>query len=85
MDRIATVKGYTAQARWYAANMAEVPGTEEWKQAGWTKLANGIVKPVFTLVDGRNVVILDGTNHLTIVINQVTDEVIHRTELECYK
>lgn len=85
MNKIATVKGYTAQARYYAQNMALVGGVDsEWKSAGWIKLDNGAVKPVFTLVDGRNVVIMDGGNHLTVVVYEAPADKIKATEEECW-
>lgn len=51
--------GYAAQARWFQANLEGPDG--QWVAAGWTKLGNGAVKPVFTMpATGTPVVVLDG-------------------------
>ena len=64
------LKGYSTQARWYAANMEDLPNGE-WNLLGWTKLGNGAVKPVYKMINGIPVVILDGKSHLHAVISQV--------------
>lgn len=73
------LKGYTAQARWYAANMTGGE-TGDWKSLGWTRLANGAVKPIFEMADGRAVVILDGRSHLHAVVSQVPAAFIFTSE-----
>ena len=70
------LKGYTAQARWYAANMAG----DEWKQVGWSRLGNGDVKPVFEMTNGIHVVVLNGQTHLHAVVSEVPAGCVFETE-----
>ena len=56
MRKIATLRGYTAQARYYANRMA-CDESGDWIQMGWMSY-NGGSKPVFRLKNGLRVVIL---------------------------
>jgi hypothetical protein len=72
------LKGYAAQARWMAANLDGPNG--EWVAAGWTKLGNGAVKPVFAMTDGTKIVVLNGQTHLHRAIVEVPAGCIFETE-----
>ena len=75
------VKGYTAQARFYAQYMERPNG--KWLQAGWVP-DRGCAKPVYQLLDGTNVAIYDGLSHLSIVLQEVPAADIRATEEACY-
>ena len=77
-----TVKGYTAQARYYAQYMCRPDDT--WLQVGWIPDRSGS-KPVYELLDGTAVVIFDGPDHLTIIVQGVNRADIFATEEECFK
>ena len=82
---IKTVTGYTAQARYYAANMATQPDSEDWVQLGWVRVEpEGYAKPVFQLTDGRAVAIFNGKNHLAVIIVAIPTADIRATEDECF-
>lgn len=75
------VKGYTAQARYYAQHMERETG--DWKQLGWIADRGGS-KPVYELLNGTPVVIFDGNSHLTIIVQEIAAADILATEDECY-
>ena len=75
------VKGYTAQARYNAAHLEQPNG--DWRQVGWI-VDRGCAKPVFELTDGTPVAIYNGTDHLTVVIQEIAHAAILQTEEECY-
>ena len=75
------VTGYTAQARFYAANMERPDG--EWKQVGWIPDRGGS-KPVWELLTGTPVAIYDGVSHLTIHVREVPFTDIRPTEEACF-
>ena len=75
------VKGYTAQARFYAQYMERPEG--DWKQLGWMRDRGG-AKPVFELLNGTPVAIFNSGNHLSIVIQEVAAADILATEAACY-
>lgn len=83
LTTIATLRGYTAQARYYA-NRMHTDAAGEWTVMGWTRLDNGAVKPVFRLTNGLRVVIVDGSNHLTALVCAIDHDQIRTTEDECY-
>lgn len=80
------IKGYTAQARWFAANLegAADPVTGayagDWTQIGWTRLGNGAVKPVFRMNNGTPVAILNGKTHLHAIVSEVPAGCVFETE-----
>jgi hypothetical protein len=83
MITIASLRGYTTQARYYAANMAaEADGS--WTRAGWLSRGAFAPRPIFYLKDGRPVVIVDSAHHLTVNVCQVDPSDIRATEHECY-
>lgn len=77
-----TVKGYTAQSRYYAAHLERSNG--EWLQLGWI-VDRGCSKPVFELLDGTPVAIYNGSDHLTVVVQEIDRAAILATEEECYE
>ena len=83
MTKLTTVKGYTAQARYYAEHMALEPVTEEWIQAGWIPDRGG-AKPVYWLTDGRTVAIFAGNDIRSIVVYVVEPSEILPTEEACW-
>jgi hypothetical protein len=83
MTTVASLRGYTTQARYYAANMAVEPD-DSWTRAGWQSMSPYAPRPVFRLKDGRPVVIVNGSNHLTVNVCQVNADDIRATEDECF-
>lgn len=73
------LKGYTTQARWFAANLAD-SATGDWVDLGWTKLGNGALKPVFKMTNGTPVAILAGKTHLHAVVTEVPAGCVFPTE-----
>lgn len=79
-----TLRGYTAQARYYAQHMAN-DGADGFVQLGWIRLGPAIVKPVFRHADGTPVVLNDGRDHLTVLVCAVDPEAVVATEDEAWK
>ena len=75
-----TLRGYTAQAHWFAANLGQPTEAGEWTQLGWTKMGNGALKPVFRMTDGTPVAILAGKTHLHAVVSEVPAGCVFETE-----
>ena len=82
LTQIAKLRGYTAQARYYAQYFGQPDGS--WKGLGWTRLDNGAVKPVFQHAKGQPVIVLDGTDHLSVVIYAIDPQEIRANEDDCY-
>lgn len=80
-----TLPSYSAQAR-YLHSSLRTDDSGDWTVAGWTKLQNGAVKPVFTHL-GRPtfpVVLLDGKSHTAVVVVEIAPADVRATEEECY-
>ena len=77
-----TIKGYTAQARFYARHLEQGP-TDEWVQLGWIPDRGGS-KPVFQMVSGPAIAIYQGIDHLTVHIQGIDPTAIRATEEECF-
>ena len=77
-----TLRGYSAQARYYAAGNIELQDDEQFRVIGWTRLGPAIVKPVFRHADGTPVVLMDGRDHLTVLVCAVEPEAVVATEDE---
>ncbi len=85
-----TLRGYTAQARWYAANL-----DENKPPVGWTRLGQYLTKPVFETLTGERVIIVTdadaragcveaaGLNHLSVRVLSCTTPIV-KTEEELW-
>ena len=78
-----TLRGYTTQARYYAQHMAN-DGADEFVQIGWVRLGPVSVKPVFRHADGTPVVLMDGRDHLTVLVCAVDPQAVVATEEEAW-
>ncbi len=86
----ATLRGYTTQARWNAANL-----DENKPPIGWTRIGQYITKPVFETVGGESVIIVTdadaragyseaaGLDHLSVRVLSCTTPIV-KTEEELW-
>lgn len=75
-----TLRGYTTQARYYAAGNIEMGADEQFTVIGWVRLGASIVRPVFRHVDGTPVVLQDGRDHLTVLVCGIDPAAVVETE-----
>lgn len=74
------VKGYTAQARFYAQHL-EQPETGDWLHLGWTRINDRETKGVFRASDGTAVYILpDPLDHLMVHIRECQTPIVATEE-----
>lgn len=70
-----TIRGYSAQARFYAAHLEQENG--EWCQLGWTRVNERTTKPVFRASDGMAVYITDDAlDHLKVHIVECSTRIV---------
>jgi hypothetical protein len=80
-----TLRGYSTQARYYAAGNIEAQADEQFLVIGWVRLGPAIVKPVFRHTDGTPVVLMDGRDHLTVLVCAVEPQAVVATEEQAWK
>ena len=77
------LRGYTAQARYFAQHMAN-DGGDNFIQLGWIRLAPALIKPVFRHADGSAVILLDGGG-TRVSVNAVDEQAVSASEDEAWK
>ena len=80
-----TLRGYSTQARYYAAGNIELQDDEQFLVIGWARLWPAIVKPVFRHADGTPVVLMDGRDHLTVLVCAVKADAVVDSEEAAWK
>jgi len=70
-----TLRGYSTQARYYAGGNIELQDDEQFR----------IVKPVYRHADGTPVVLMDGRDHLTVLVCAVTPGAVFEDEEAAWK
>ena len=79
-----TLRGYSTQARYYAAGNIELQDDEQFRVIGYVRLGPAIVKPVFRHADGTPVVLMDGRDHLTVLVCAVDPREVVETEEQAW-
>ena len=70
-----TLRGYSTQARYYAGGNIELQDDEQFR----------IVKPVYRHADGTPVVLMDGRDHLTVLVCAVKADAVVDSEEAAWK
>ncbi len=90
MTTIKTLKGYTTQARYYAEHMLNDATGDSFVTLGWTMVRldgykHATPKPVYQTLNGQRVVLLDGHDHLTVLVTEIdADADIRPSDLDFY-
>jgi hypothetical protein len=53
---------------------------DTWKTLGWKTAYNGACKAVYELLDGTPVMIFDGADRLTVIVQEVSTDGVYTTE-----
>lgn len=90
MKTIKTLRGYTAQARYYASHMLNDATGDTFVTLGWTPITvegytHKSIKPVYQTLAGQRVVLLDGRDHLTVLVTEIdADADVRPSDLDFY-
>ena len=80
-----TLRGYSTQARYYAAGNIELQEDGQFLVIGWVRLGPASIRPVFRHADGTPIVLTTGRDHLTVLVCAVDPQAVVATEEDAWK